>query len=190
MAIRAASLGSARDAVRLDNEAGVARPKSALDPARQRLLQLQAGDAIIRSSVRVGDLEPDSAANQLDFYGDLIRDDSIPVAILDEARVELDDQRAGLEKRLAALRGDRLTLEGQRELVRAQAQSSADNGALPLGPVQDLAELLDFQQADITRLQQRSANVAAKLDAEIGRREFTALRERRTCRPTPGIGSW
>ena len=91
------------------------------DPARKSLLQLQSGDAIIRSSVRVGDLELIRLADQLDFYGDLVGDDSIPVAILDEAREELDDQRARLEDRLAALSGDRLTLEGQRELVRAQA---------------------------------------------------------------------
>ena len=54
--------------------------------------------------------------NQLDFYGDLVGDDSIPVPILYEAREELDNQRARLEDRLAALSGDRLTLEGQREL--------------------------------------------------------------------------
>ena len=64
--------------------------------------------------------------------------------------------------------------------MRAQAADSADAGALLLGPVQDLAELLDFQQADITRLQQRLGEVAAQLDAEIGRREFGALGERRT----------
>ena len=179
VAIRAIISRLARDAVRLDNEAGAARPKAAPDPARKGLLQLQAGDAIIRSSVRVGDLELIGLANQLDFYGDLIGDDSIPVPILDEARAELDDQRARLEERLAALDGDRLTLAGQRELIRAQAADSADAGALLLGPVQDLAELLDFQQADVTRLQQRLGEVAAQLDAEIGRREFGALREHR-----------
>ena len=57
-----------------------------------------------------------------------------------------------------------------------------------LGPVQDLAELLDFQQADVTRLQQRLGEVAAQLDAEIGQREFGALRERRTL-PT-NVGHW
>ena len=156
------------------------RPKSQPDPARESLLQLQSGDAIIRSSVRVGDLELIRLADQLDFYGDLVGDDSIPVPILYEAQEELDDQRARLESRLAALSGDRLTLEGQRELVRAQAAESADAGASLLGPVQDLAELLDFQQADVMRLQQRLGEVAASLDAEIGQREFVALRERRT----------
>ena len=188
VAIRATISRLARDALRLDNEAGVTRPKSAVDPARNGLLQLQAGDAIIRSSVRVRDLELIGLANQLDFYGELIGDDSIPVAILDQARSELDGQRARLEDRLAALGGDRLTLEGQRELVRAQAAGSADSGALLLGPVQDLAELLDFQQADVTRLQQRLGEVAAKLDAEIGQREIGALREHRTL--PANVGHW
>jgi hypothetical protein len=170
----------ARDALRFHNEAGSARPKSAPDPARKFLLQLQAGDAIIRSSVRVGDLELLRVANQLDFDADLVGDDSIPVPILREARVDLDGRRALLENRLAALSDDRLTLEGQRELVRAQAADSADAGASLLGPVQDLAELLDFQEADITRLQQRLGEVAAELDAEIGQRELGALRERRS----------
>ena len=56
----------------------------------------------------------------------------------------------------------------------------ADASVSLLGPVQDLAELLDFQQADIMRLQQRLGEVAVSLDAEIGQREFGALRERRT----------
>jgi multidrug resistance efflux pump len=109
VAIRATISRLARDALRLDNEAGVTRPKSATDPARNGLLQLQAGDAIIRSSVRVRDLELLRLANQLDFYGDLIGDDSIPVPILDEARGDFDNQRARLEERSAALDGDRLT---------------------------------------------------------------------------------
>ena len=126
--------------------------------------------------------------NQLDFYDDLIGDNSIPVPILDQARGDFDNQRARLEERLAALDGDRLTLAGQRELIRAQSADSADSGALLLGPVQDLAELLDFQQADVARLQQRLGEVAAQLDAEIGQREFGALRERRTL-PT-NVGHW
>jgi len=178
-AIRATIARLSRDALRLDNEAGSARPKSAPDPARKRLLQLQAGDAVIRSSVRVADLELIRTGNHLDFYEDLAGDDAIPVRILQEARAELDDQQARLEDRLAALGGDRLTLEGQRELIRVQAAESADDSAALLGPVQDLAELLDFQQADIMRLQQRLGEVAATLDAEIGRREFAALREHR-----------
>jgi hypothetical protein len=180
VAIRVTISRLARDALRFHNEAGSARPKSAPDPARKFLLQLQAGDAIIRSSVRVGDLELLRVANQLDFDADLVGDDSIPVPILREARVDLDGRRALLENRLAALSDDRLTLEGQRELVRAQAADSADAGASLLGPVQDLAELLDFQEADITRLQQRLGEVAAELDAEIGQRELGALRERRS----------
>jgi small-conductance mechanosensitive channel len=179
VAIRAIIARLARDAVRLDNEAGATRPKAAPDPARQALLRLSSGDAIIRSSVRVGDLELIRLADQLDFYRDLVGDDSIPVGVLREARADLDDQRARLENRLAALHGDRLTLEGQRELIRAQSADSADGGGLSLGPVQDLGELLDFQQADLTRLQQRREEVAATLDAEIGQRELGALRERR-----------
>ena len=144
VAIRATISRLARDALRLDNEAGVTRPKSAADPARNGLLQLQAGDAIIRSSVRVRDLELLGLANQLDFYEELVDDDSIPPAILYQARKELDGQQARLEDRMAALGGDRLTLEGQRELVRAQAADSADSGALLLGPVQDLSRAPRF----------------------------------------------
>jgi hypothetical protein len=188
VAIRAIISRLARDAVRLDNEAGAARPRSAPDPARKGLLQLQAGDAIIRSSVRVGDLELLRLADQLDSYGDLIGDDSIPVPILDEARGDLDNQRARLDERLAALDGDRLTLAGQRELIRAQAADSKDAGAMLLGPVDDLAELLDALQTDVTRLQQRLGDVAARLDVEIGRRELGALRERRAL-PT-NVGHW
>jgi small-conductance mechanosensitive channel len=187
-AIRAIVSRLARDALRLDNEAGSARPKSAPDPERKRLLQLQAGDAIIRSSVRIADLELIRAGHQLDFYAGLVDDDAIPVRVLHEARAELDDQRARLEDRLAALGGDRLTLEGQRELVRAQAADHADDAAVLLGPVQDLAQLLDFQQADITRLQQRLGEVAAKLDAEISQRELAAMREHRAL--PADVGDW
>ena len=188
VAIRATISRLSHDALRLDNESGTARPKSQPDPARKSLLQLQSGDAIIRSSVRVGDLELIRLADQLDFYGNLVGDDFIPVPVLYEALEELVDQRARLESRLAALSGDRLTLAGQRELIRAQAADSADAGAALLGPVEDLAQLLDSQQADVTRLQQRLDEVAAQLDAEIGVREFGALRERRTL-PT-NVGHW
>ena len=191
VAIRAVISRLARDAVRLDNEAGAARPKSAPDPARKQSPATpgrRCDHPQLRSCRRS---RADPAANQLDFYGDLIGDDSIPVPILGEAREELDDQRARLEERLAALNGDRLTLEGQRELIRAQAADSADAGASLLGPVQDLAELLDFQQADITRLQQRLGEVARtarcrdRPDESSGRYANVAL-----CRPTPGIGIW
>jgi hypothetical protein len=57
VAIRATISRLARDAVRLDNQAGGTGPRSIADPAQRRLLQLEADDAIIRSSVRVGDLE-------------------------------------------------------------------------------------------------------------------------------------
>jgi hypothetical protein len=177
VAIRATITRLARDAVRLDNEAGATGRRSVLDPAQRRLLQLQADDAIVRSSVRVGDLELIRLSNPLDFYGGLVDDSSIPVSILQQAQLELEHQRARLEDLLRALRADRLTLEGQRELARAQAAGSAEAGALLLGPVQDLAQLLDFQQADITRLQQRLGEVAAKLDAAIGQRELAALGE-------------
>ncbi len=119
---------------------------------------------------------------------DLVDDDSIPVSILHQARPELENQRARLEDRLRALNGHRLTLEGQRELARAQAAGSAEAGALLLAPVQDLAQLLDFQQADISRLQQRRGEVAARLDALIGQRELGALREHHTL-PAEG-GHW
>jgi small-conductance mechanosensitive channel len=188
VALRAIISRLSHDALRLDNEAGTARPKSQPDPARKSLLQLQSGDAIIRSTVRVGDLELIRAENQLEFYENLWRDDSIPVAVLREARAELDDQRARLDDRLAALAGDRLTLEGQRELIRAQAADSADAGASLLGPVEDLSELLDAQQADVTRLQQRLEEVAAQLDDEIGQRAVGALRERRAL--PINVGHW
>jgi small-conductance mechanosensitive channel len=188
VAIRTIISRLARDAVRLDNEAGAARPKAAPDPARQGLLQLEAGDAIIRSSVRVADLQLIRAGNQLDFYEDLIGDESIPLGILREARVELGEQRMQLERRLAALNGDRLTLEGQRELILAQATAPAEAGAAHLGPVQDLAGLLDFQQADIMRLQQRSADMGMRLDAEIARREFMSLRGRQVL--PANVGHW
>jgi small-conductance mechanosensitive channel len=180
VAIRAIVSRLARDAIRLENEAGASRPKSAPDPARQRLLELQAGEAIIRSSVRVADLGLLGVENQLDFYGDLIGDHSIPIPILREARAELDVQRARLEHRLATLHGDRLTVQGQRELILAQAAEPEVAVAAQLGPAQDLTELLDFQQADIIEVQQRLGEMAASLDAEIAQREFGALRERRT----------
>jgi moderate conductance mechanosensitive channel len=189
VAIRAIISRLSHVALRLDNEAGSSRPKTAAaDPARKRLLQLQSGDAIIRSSVRVADLELVGTENQLDFYEELIGDDAIPIPILQQARAKLDDDAAQLKSRLAALHGDRLTLEGQRELIRAQAADSADGSALPIGPVQDLAELLDFQQADFTRLQQRVADLAATLDTEITQRELGALRERRAL--PANVGHW
>jgi small-conductance mechanosensitive channel len=178
VAIRATVTRLARDALRLDNEAGATGRKAVLDPAQRQLLKLQADDAIVRSSVRVADVELLRIANLLDFYGDLVDDSSIPVSILQQAQLELEHERAGLDDRLGALSADRHTLEGQRELTRAQASGAADAKASLLSPMQDLDQLLDFQQADITRLQQRLGEVAAKLDAVIGQREFGTLRER------------
>jgi hypothetical protein len=179
VALRAIVSRLARDAIRLENEAGASRPKSAPDPARQRLLELQAGEAIIRSSVRVADLGLLGVQNQLGFSGDLIGDHSIPIPILREARVKLDERGAWLEHRLATLHGDRLTVQGQRELLLEQGAESRAAVASQLGPAQDLTELLDFQQADIIEMQQRLGETAASLDAEIAQREFAALRERR-----------
>ena len=169
-----------REAIQLYNEAGVTRPKAKADPAQKAFLQLEAGDAIIRSSVRVADLDLIRVDNQLNFFKGLIEDNSTPIPILYEARSEFDGDRARLQSRLAALQADRLMLEGQRELMGAQAASSKDAAVLPVGTVQDLAELLDFQQTDITRLQQRLHEIAAQLDAGIVEREFSGLRERRS----------
>ena len=125
VALQAIVARLSRDALRLDNEAGAARPKGAPDPARQRLLRLQAGDAVIRSSVRIADLDLLRMQDQLDFYDDLVGDPAIPVPILHDVLVELDRHRAELGARLAALDRDRLTLEGQRELIQARAAGSA-----------------------------------------------------------------
>jgi hypothetical protein len=189
VAIRAVISRLARDAIRLDNEAATTRPKAPTDPVRKRLLELQASAAIIRSSVRVADLGLIQVADRLDFYQELVSDASIPVAILYEAKPALDEQRAWLRERLTGIDQDRLTLQGQRELIAKLAASSSGAGARDLdGPMQDVAELLDFQHADIDRLQRRSAELATDLDSEIVRREFRALREHRAL-PT-GAGHW
>ena len=123
-----------RDALRLDNEAGGARPQVAPDPARQGLLRLEAGNAVIRSSVRLADLALLRFEDQLDFYDDLVDDPSIPVPILEDALVELAHHRGELEARLAALDEDRVALEGQRELIRAHAASVDECRRLAVGP--------------------------------------------------------
>ena len=191
VAIRAIISRLARDAVRLDNEAGAARPKSAPDPARKRLLQLQAGDAIIRSSVRVADLELIRTANQLDFYGDLISDESIPVAILRDARggtrrptsaarttpggAQWRPPHVGGPARAHPCPGCRvLQTPGRRSWARCRIWPGSSTSNKPTS----------------RGCSNASAKWRAKLDAEIGQREFGALRERGLCRPTPGIGSW
>ncbi len=162
LAIKAVITRLGREAIQLYNEVATTRPKEKPDPARKAFLQLEAGDAIIRSSVRVGDLDLIRVGNQLDFFEELIKDNSLPIPILHEARSELGADHARLQSRLATVQGDRLTLDGQRELVSAQATDSKSAAVSPLGTVQDLAQLLDFQQADIMRLQQRLDEMVAK----------------------------
>ena len=188
VALRATISRLARDALRLDNEAGVTRPKSAVDPARNGLLQLQAGDAIIRSSVRVRDLELIGLANQLDFYGELVDDDSIPAAILDQARSELDGPKSAPRRppggagwgpphargaaRARACSGCRL-----RRLRRVASGSGAGSGRAPRFPA--------------SRRHAAAATAGrsgCKLDAEIGHREIGALREHRTL--PANVGHW
>ncbi len=188
LAIKAVITRLGREAIQLYNEVATTRPKEKPDPARKAFPQLEAGDAIIRSSVRVGDLDLIRVGNQLDFFEELIKDDSLPIPILHEARSELGADHARLQSRLATVRGDRLTLDGQRELVGAQATESKSAAVSPLGTVQDLAQLLDFQQADIMRLQQRLDEMAARLDSVIVQREFSALHERRSL--PSNLGHW
>ncbi len=64
-----------REAIQLYNEAGVTRPKAKADPAHKAFLQLAAGDAIIRSSVRVADLDLIRVDNQLNSFAGLIEDE-------------------------------------------------------------------------------------------------------------------
>ena len=186
VAIEAVISRLGREAIQLYNEVGSTRPKASTDPARKAFLQLEAGDAIIRGSVRVGDLDLIRIGNQLTFFDELVQDDSIPIAILEEARAELDADQGRLRDRLAALQADRLTLDGQRELVGAQAGALEGAGGSPLGTVEDLAQLLDFQQADVTRLEQRLDQAATQVDSRIVQRRIAALYERRPLPSNPG----
>ncbi len=72
--------------------------------------------------------------------------------------------------------------------MAARAADAKDTAVLPIGAVEDLAQLVDFQQADLTRLQQRLREMAAKLNTAIVQREFSGLHERR---PLPtNLGHW
>ncbi len=146
---------------------------------QKQLLELQADDAIARATQRLIDLDLLSIQSQIGFLDELAGNRAVPVRVLRDGRSELGVLRSRLETQLQELTDERLALSDQRKLIDGQGGEASDLVEAQLALVGNLEELLDFQQADIGKLQQEIAESAELLDAEIGGRELSALAERR-----------
>ena len=177
-----------RDSTALANQAAAIEPASPEGSTRKRLLDLQADDAIARATLRLGDLNLLRALSQIDFLDELSSDLSIPVRVLSDGRLELDQLQTGLDARLEALDDERLNLEGRRALIQGQSLEASEVVASQLASVQALEDLVDFQRSDLARLQERSAATVELLDTELAQRELRALGKRNAL-PTDA-GHW
>jgi small-conductance mechanosensitive channel len=178
-ALRAIVSRQTRDGTRLANEAASIASVRAENALQKQLLELQADDAIARATQRLVDLDLLRIGREISILDELLGNRPVPLRVLRHGRQELGVLRARLDAQQRELAAERLALADRRELIHGQGRHAIELVEAHLTSVGGLEELLDFQQADIARLQGRIAESAERYDVEVGSRELQALAERR-----------
>ena len=116
--------------------------------ARRRMLNVRLDDAVLRSFLRQNDLELIRAGQALDDLRALRDDDLMPLHVLTAAESRLAGVAAGLEQAQASLQAQRSVLDARRTSLRREGGDDAPELSL----LDDLEQLVGFQQADIDAL--------------------------------------
>jgi potassium efflux system protein len=149
---------------------------TAADRQQREVLALQADEAVARAFLRQNDLELVLAQNRLDGLAALREDPLIPVRLLQEALIKLDEVNDIADKVAAELTATVKALEAQRALFRTTG--ARDDPRLEL--IDSLEVLGRFQQRDLTALHARLQTERQAYARLIGERSARSLLERQS----------
>ena len=145
---------------------------------------MQADEAVARAFLRQNDLELVLAQNRLDALAALREDPLIPVRLLQEARIKLDEVNDIADKVAAELTSTVKALAAQRAIFRTAGVRDAQRLELS-----DSLEVLGrFQQRDLTALHARLQTERQAYARLIGERSARSLLEQRSL-PLSGADS-
>lgn len=165
-----------RESVRLANQAGELDPHSPPEQMRKRLLELQADEAFLRSSLRAADIELLGIEKQLAYLNGIAAEgEALPARLATEALDLLDEQRQRLARRTAALADVRRRLDDQRTLLPPSTPAFASQVATMRGMIDDVAGIVDDQDKAASRLTESLQRTAAQLRDREAAAEGEAL---------------
>ena len=170
-ALREFTARTARDSVRLANQASVIEPRSPAETIRKAQLELRADEAFMRSSLRSADLDLLGIDKQLAYLHTISAErDALPTRLATEGLTLLRGLSGRLARHLTALQDLRRQLADQRaQLPQAMTGFSAELAAMR-AILTDIGGTADGQEQAIESL----SEAAAQLAREFREREATA----------------
>lgn len=162
---------TARDSVRLANEASVIEPRSPAETIRKAQLELQADEAFMRSSLRAADIDLLGIERQLAYLRTVSAErDALPARLATDGLGLLRKLSDRLDQRLAGLADVRRQLADQATQLPQAVAGFGSEVAMMRASIYDLGGTVDGQEQAIQRL----GATAKQLAEEFRAREATA----------------